>query len=104
MPIHSIIIFFFNHGLLKFTGKPQWRTILNGSKSYVQEFSKKIKGKILLNEQVIKVQRGRRIYVKSKNYKKYFDKVIFALHSDDILKVIEKPSKKEKLNFFQLQI
>ena len=42
MPIKTIIMFFKNHGLLNFFGKPQWKTILNGSKNYVNAIKKTI--------------------------------------------------------------
>ncbi len=93
MPINTILVFFQNHGLLSFFGKPQWRTILGGSKNYVYALSKKINGNIYLNEKVISVRRKENsIIIKSKSFVKKFDKVIFATHPDDTLKLIENPS------------
>ena len=96
MPIKTILIFFNNHGLLSFFGKPEWRTIEGGSKNYVNEMKKNIKVTINLKEKVIKVKRNKSsIIVISKNYEKKFDKVIFATHPDDTLELIEKPDKIE---------
>ena len=36
------------------------------------------------------------ILIKSKNHEKSYDKVIFSIHSDDILKILKDPSEKEK--------
>ena len=97
MPMYTILIFFKNHGLLSFFGKPKWKTILGGSKNYVDALSKKINGNIYINEKVIDVSRKKNsIIIKSKNFIKKFDKVIFATHSDDTLKLIKKPSYSEK--------
>ena len=97
MPMHTILIFFQNHGLLSFFGKPQWKTILGGSKNYVNALSKKIKGDIYFNEKVIDVRRKKNsVIVKSNNFIKKFDKVIFATHADDTLKLIKNPSYLEK--------
>ena len=93
MPMHTILIFFHNHGLLSFFGKPKWKTILGGSKNYVNAMSKKINGNIYVNEKVIDVSRKKNsIVIKSKNFTKKFDKVIFATHADDTLKLIKNPS------------
>ena len=97
MPIKTILVFFKNHGLLSFFGKPQWKTILNGSKNYVNAITKTINGNIYINEKVVKVVRKKNnIIIKSQNMTKEFNKVIFATHADDTLKLIESPSRLEK--------
>ena len=96
MPIISILRFFHNHGLLSFFGKPKWKTILGGSSNYVEAMLKEIKGNIYLNEKVLDVKRKNNgVIIKSKNYEKSYDKVIFSIHSDDILKVLKEPTKEE---------
>ena len=97
MPIITVLRFFHNHGLLSFFGKPKWMTINNGSANYVKAMLKKIQGPIYLNEEVFSVKRSKdSILIKSKNHKKSYDKVIFSIHSDDILKILKDPSEKEK--------
>jgi predicted NAD/FAD-binding protein len=96
IPISTILIFFKNHGLLSFFGKPQWRTILGGSKNYIEAIKKEIKGNILLNEKVTNVKRYRnKVKVKSKSFEKIYDKIVFATHADDTLKLLDTPSEKE---------
>lgn len=96
MPIKTILYFFNNHGLLSFFNKPKWRTIRGGSKNYVMAMLKKINGNIYVNEKVNCVIRNKKkIIIKSKNFSKIYDKVIFAVHSDDIVKLISNPSKDE---------
>ena len=97
MPIITILRFFNNHGLLGFFGKPQWKTISNGSSNYVKAMLREINGSIYLNEKVQSVKRiSNKVFIKSQNYEKSYDKVIFSIHSDDILKILNNPSKKEK--------
>ena len=97
MPILTILNFFKNHGLLSFFGKPQWKTILDGSKNYVNAIEKTINGKIYLCEKVLEVIRNKNnVIIKSKNFTKEFDKVIFATHADDTLKLIKNPTLLEK--------
>lgn len=100
MPVVFVINFFNNHGLLNYINRPKWRTIKNGSKFYVKEIEKTIEGKIYRNEKVIKVFRNnKKVRVVSKNFTKYYDKIIFAIHADKILSIINKPTKLE-INIF----
>ena len=100
MPIKTILYFFSNHGLLSFFNKPKWRTIKGGSKNYVIEILKRINGNIYVNEKVNSVTRNKnQIIIKSKNFNKIYDKVVFAVHSDDILKLITNPSSDEVNTF-----
>ncbi len=97
MPLYSTLIFFRNHGLLSFFGKPKWKTIIGGSKNYVKAISQKINGDICKNEKVIKVVRNlNKVFVHSKNTIREYDKVIFATHADDTLKIIANPTNEEK--------
>ena len=44
-PFEKFVSFFANHGLLKIFNRPKWRTVRNGSRSYVDKIlkNKKIK-------------------------------------------------------------
>ncbi len=44
MPLKFFIKFFQNHGLFKIKNRPQWYTVTNRSKSYVNKILKKISG------------------------------------------------------------
>ena len=66
---------------------------------------KKNKRKIFKNEEVIKVKRSKRkVHVHSKSFTKAYDKIIFAAHADDILKLLDNPSKKEKRYFLNINM
>ena len=90
--------FFDNHGLLTVNDQPQWRTILGGSKHYVNKLTAQFIERIQLNSPVTRVQRlGDQIRVITKDKSAdTFDAVVFACHSDQALKMLEKPSTDEQ--------
>ena len=100
MPTRYILKFLDNHGLLNLYHRPQWLTISNGSKTYVSELEKRIKGKVFRNQKVIGIERKKnKVLVHSKNFTKEYNKIILAVHGDDVLKLLKKPTKKE-INVF----
>jgi len=99
MPIDLFLNFFKNHGLFKIKNRPQWYTVSGRSKSYVNKVLKTISGEYFKNYEVINVERNNsnvRIFYGSTN--KYFDydKVVFATHADDTLKLIQDPTEIER--------
>ena len=106
-PAQTLGRFFYNHGFLGLNTQHQWYTIVDGSKTYRDIIIKPFKEKIEVNNPVLKVERhdGKAI-VHSKNGTKTFDKVIFASHGDESLKMISNPTEDEKrlLSKFNYQV
>jgi len=106
MPMNLFLNFFRNHGLFKIKNRPQWYTVTGRSKVYVEKVLQTISGKCFKNHPIKSVYRKknnvRLYYGKSDEYFDY-DKVIFATHADDTLKLIKNPTETEKsvLNNFQ---
>ena len=99
MPAAFYIRFFKNHGLLQIFNRPQWFVIKGGSKSYVQKIIEGFQEKILLSKPVIKVERNPsevKIYCEKEADPLFFDKVVFATHSDQALALLKDPSNDEK--------
>ncbi|WP_435188905.1 NAD(P)/FAD-dependent oxidoreductase [Pseudothioglobus sp. nBUS_23] len=99
MPAAFFIRFFKNHGLLQIFNRPQWFVIKGGSKSYVQKIIEGFQEKILLSKPVIKVERNPsevKIYCEKEADPLFFDKVVFATHSDQALALLKDPSNDEK--------
>ena len=100
MPAKFFIRFFKNHGLLDVRNRPQWKVIKNGSFQYVKKIYKQLKKndtKILLQHNVNKVTRDKNkvtIKIDGKEEKQY-DKVVFACHSDQTLRLLEDASQDE---------
>ncbi|WP_203008199.1 NAD(P)/FAD-dependent oxidoreductase [Pseudomonas paraversuta] len=96
-PLQAFIRFFKNHGLLSITNRPQWRVIEGGSSAYVQPLSAGFAEHIRLNCPVTAVERDDLgVLIHSPAGSERFDKVIFACHSDQALKLLARPTVAEQ--------
>jgi predicted NAD/FAD-binding protein len=92
-PFQFFLKFFNNHGLLNITNRPQWYTIIGGSRSYIAPLIQGFADKIKLNSPVQSVFANPSGYiVKSNDIEHQFDEVIFACHSDQALALLAQPS------------
>ena len=92
-PAKSFVRFFINHGLLKFKERPPWRTVVGGSREYVQNIISGFEDKIRLNTPVKRVKHEKEgVSVNDET----FDHVILACHSDQALAMLENPTMEEK--------
>ncbi|WP_042145091.1 MULTISPECIES: NAD(P)/FAD-dependent oxidoreductase [unclassified Pseudoalteromonas] len=97
-PLQFFIQFFYNHGLLNITNRPQWYVITGGSYKYITPMIAKFKDSIVLNSKIKYVDRtdnGIEIHFED-NAVSHFDEVIFACHSDEALKLLKSPTDQEK--------
>ena len=96
-PAVFFVKFFNNHGMLNINDRPQWLTVTNGSKEYVEKLTASIKKNIRLNCPVKTVKRNKdSVEIKSSDGTEIFDYIFFACHSDEALKLIIDPSAQEK--------
>jgi len=97
MPLVFFVRFFHNHGLLTVTQQPQWYTIKGGSHQYLQPLTDKYKDSIFTNCPVLNVKRNSdSVVVTTTRFgEQFFDEVIFACHSDQVLKLLADPSPAE---------
>ena len=98
MPLNFFLKFFQNHGLFKIKNRPQWYTVSNRSKTYVDKILKTISGEFYKNYKINKIKRnlkGVQIYYGDETEFFSYDKVVVATHADEALKLIEKPSQEE---------
>ncbi len=99
MPLNFFINFFKNHGLFKLKDRPQWFTVSNRSKTYVDKVITQISGEYYKNYPISKISRNKdnlKVYYGSENEFFNYDKVVIATHADDALSLIENPTKEEK--------
>ena len=97
MPARFFVRFFQNHGLLNVINRPKWRTIKNGSFSYIKPLTEKFAHKILLNRSVKIVTRlPKGVELQLENEIFFADEVIFACHSDQVLKILKNPLPLER--------
>ena len=99
MPISLFINFFQNHGLFKIKNRPQWYTVSGRSKTYVKKILETINGEYFKNyniKNVLRNKNGVRLYYGTANEYFEYDKVIFAVHANEILELVNDPSENEK--------
>ena len=99
MPMSLFINFFQNHGLFKIKNRPQWYTVSGRSKTYVKKILETISGEYFKNYKIKKVLRnknGIRLYYGSSNEYFEYDKVIFGVHANEALELINDPTENEK--------
>lgn len=97
-PLAFFIRFFKNHGLLNIFNRPQWKTIIGGSRSYLGPLTKGFSERIKCNSQIKSVERlGEGVALHfADGSTENFDKVIFACHSDQALALLKNPSQAEQ--------
>jgi predicted NAD/FAD-binding protein len=97
-PAQTLIRFFHNHGFLGLNTQHQWYTLHNGSESYKQLLIEPFRDKIQINNAVVKVVRqSNKAFIYTKDGVQHeFDKVIFASHADQTLKLLANPTNLEK--------
>jgi len=98
MPLKFFLNFFKNHGLFKLKNRPQWYTVTNRSKSYVDKIVNQISGEHFKNYPINKIIRNKqdlKIFYGEENEFFNYDKVVLATHADEALKLIENPTSDE---------
>jgi len=106
MPLSFFLNFFKNHGLFKLKNRPQWFTVTNRSKTYVNKILSNISGEYYKNYEINKIIRGNngvKVYYGSESEFFTYDKVVLASHADESLKIISDATDQEKqiLNNFK---
>ena len=100
IPAVFFIRFFENHGFLQILDRPKWWVIKGGSNQYVRKIITDFKHRIRLSTPVNKIKREGNIVTirhgQNQSLEEKFDAVILATHSDQSLKLLDKPTLKEK--------
>lgn len=93
-PFTFFLRFFNNHGLLNITDRPQWRTIVGGSREYIKPLIAGFEDKIKLKCPVKSVEDrdNKKLVILEDGSESLFDEVIFACHSDQALAIIATPT------------
>lgn len=97
-PALAFLRFFKNHGLFELWNRPQWRTVVGGSHSYVQAFGKIFPGEIRLAAevgQVLREETGVRLRL-ADGSDEMFDQVVIASHADQALRLLGDASAEER--------
>ena len=107
-PAKTLVRFFHNHGFLGLDTQHQWYTVVDGSQNYRNKIIKEYQDKIHINRAVKTVLRenGKVKITTIDNIEYVFDKVIFASHADEALKMLADPTDMESniLSKFKYQL
>ncbi|MEY6432661.1 FAD-dependent oxidoreductase [Thioalkalicoccus limnaeus] len=98
-PAASLARFYANHGLLNLTERPQWKTVVGGSREYV----KRMVADLAPGERIVgdgaravrREERGVRVELASGRVET-FDGVVLACHGDQALRLLEQPTDAEQ--------
>ena len=99
MPLSFFLSFFKNHGLFKIKDRPQWFTVANRSKTYVDKIIGQVSGEHFKNYNINKITRndlGVKVFYGEENEFFDYDKVVIATHADEALKIIDNPTLDEE--------
>ncbi|MFC0220120.1 NAD(P)/FAD-dependent oxidoreductase [Pseudochelatococcus lubricantis] len=97
-PAAAFIRFCENHGLLKFIGRPVWRTVRGGSRTYVDRLTASFRGHIRTSSPVVSIRRteeGVDVSVAGGPSER-FDHVVIGAHADQAMRMLADPSAEER--------
>jgi predicted NAD/FAD-binding protein len=96
-PAAAMIRFCDNHGLLKVSGRPEWRTVDGGSREYVARLTASYADRVRVGRGVRHVSRTPAgvVVTDASGTTERFDHVVFATHADQALAILSDPSPDE---------
>jgi predicted NAD/FAD-binding protein len=104
-PARAFLRFFENHGLLRLSGRPCWRTVAGGSRRYVARIAETLDGRVLAGRAVVAVARdeaGATVHLAGGGSRR-FDQVVLAVHGDLALRLLAPASAAERTVLSQVR-
>ncbi|WP_019012837.1 NAD(P)/FAD-dependent oxidoreductase [Elioraea tepidiphila] len=104
-PARAFVRFFENHGLLRLSGRPRWRTVSGGSRRYVARIAADLDGCVSTGRAVLAVARdktGATVHLEDGATQR-FDRVVLAVHGDAALRMLDRPSAAERAVLSQVR-
>jgi len=104
-PARYLFAFLNNHGLLKPTGRHQWKTIRGGSRQYVERLVERLPNKVRVRTPVHSIARhadGVAVILQS-GCAEQFDRVVLATHSNQALQLLSRPTPLERQALLDLR-
>jgi len=98
-PAEAFARFFKNHRLVKFAGRPKWRTVRGGSRTYVRRLDAELReAGVEFSDGARKVRRtADAVYVTGADgVEREFDEIILACHSDEALSLLDDADDQEE--------
>lgn len=97
-PACAFVRFFENHGLLKLSGRPKWRTVEGGSRAYVEKLTAPYAAASQLNCGAVSVRReAGAVWIRDATDRaERYDGALIATHADSALSMLDDPSVEER--------
>jgi len=98
MPARFFVRFFANHGMLTVNDRPQWLTVVGGSRRYLEPLTASFRDRIRLRAPVVDMRRladGVQVTVAGQGSER-FDAAVVATHSDQALRLLGDASAAER--------
>ena len=97
-PAHAFVRFFDNHGLFKLRARPEWRTVVGGSRTYVGRLTRPFADRIRTDSRVVDVARGAHGVAVTDQHgnSAAFDHVVVATHADQALSLLRDANAEER--------
>ena len=98
LPAAAFIRFFENHGLLRILNKPLWRTVVGGSRAYVERLAAPLKARARIGVAARRIERTPAgvLVTDSTGAVSRFDHVILACQADEGLRLVAAPTSDER--------
>jgi predicted NAD/FAD-binding protein len=97
-PAETFLRFFEKHGLLGYLNQPHWQTVVGGSHSYLQAFTKVFSGEIKLDARVKQISRAdTEIRITCNDGSTHtHDYLVCATHADQVLPMLTDATEQER--------
>lgn len=97
-PFAAFARFFANHGLLQVDNRPEWRTVVGGSRVYVDKILSTLSGPVIKGDGVKRIERdsGKPTLVLQSGHTETFDACLVCTHADEALGLLSEPSADEQ--------
>lgn len=97
-PAATFLNFYANHGMLQAVGRPAWKSVSGGSKTYIQRLLEDGDIQAAIGTPVRRVGRARScVHVEdARGVVRMYDHVVIAAHADQALSMLSDPTPKEQ--------
>ncbi|MDD7805522.1 MAG: FAD-dependent oxidoreductase [Endozoicomonas sp. (ex Botrylloides leachii)] len=97
-PALTFLRFCQNHGLLQIANRPQWRTVVGGSKEYVKKIILSLGNAALSHRNIVRIKRSDKVVIVCdlQGDEWTFDQIVMATHANTALSLLDKPSDDEQ--------
>ncbi|MCS6922562.1 MAG: FAD-dependent oxidoreductase, partial [Elioraea sp.] len=97
-PARAFVQFFQNHGLLRLSGRPRWRTVTGGSRRYVARMAEALGPRVRAGRPVVALRRDETgvWLLREGEAPQRFDRAVLAVPGDQALRLLDPPTEAER--------